>query len=78
MQLWGRGQPQGSAGQIREGSAKTLKNLGFLLSREKGFDLRTDKVRFAFYQEHSGHREDAKGGLEGGRSVRRRVQWERR
>ena len=29
----GKGQPQGSAGQIREGSAKMPKNLGFLLSR---------------------------------------------
>ena len=47
---------------ITEGFAKMLKNLGFLLSRENGFDLRIDKVRFASYQEHSGCREDAKDG----------------
>ena len=38
-------------------------------------DLRTHKVSFASYQEHSGCRGDAKSGLEGGRSVRRRVRW---
>lgn len=62
---------RGLQGLIVEGFAKMLKNLGFLLSRENGFDLRNDKVRFASYQERSGCREDAKDGLEGGRPVRR-------
>ena len=38
-------------------------------------DLRTYKVSFASYQEHSGCRGDAKSGLEGGRSVKRWVRW---
>lgn len=58
-------------GTATEVFAKMLRNLGFLLGREKGFSQRTDKVRSASSKWHYGCREDAEGGLEGGRLVRR-------